>query len=581
MTSLNRDIANSIGIAVSNDTITDTGEVSGGGGAESYATTGDLPTAGNEVGDQAFVTGNDRLYIWSGAGWYNIALINNTPTINRILDSDNDSNWTSFALNTDGSASTITIVATDPEGFDVTYTTTTDSGFDGLATVSGDSSVFTITPLSEDSATETTGTITFKASDGVNIASTIRTFTLQFRTDWSSFTKELIDADDLSNFGQNGTSDYLGSSVELGRTTGNIALVGEYGYDQGYASYGTNYLLTYDGAAWSSQRINHGLSNHEYKFGSAANGNFMSKDEQHFWIFGLDNGSNPSSNCGNIQYWYLNSGTWTKGVRYNGSANNMMLGSNLWMNDDGTHMVASEHGYNSFEGRVRQWTRSGTTWTEQSNIRVSGASTYDYFAYQLAVSPNFDYATVTYGPNGHSTRQFKNYSISGTTWTLDNTQTMSQAGVPTNRYIQTDSYGASFRTDENYTTLICLLLDTSSPYHRRIGVFHRDATNNTWDFATELTRQQTDQHYYRAAISPDGLEILQIPATWRHATTGTIERYSRDSVTSTSWTYTAMTVDFEPSEISMTADKILVGSRDYSKANNSMTGSGGIQFLYA
>ena len=138
MPSLNRDIANSIGVAVENDVITETGEVSGG--VSTYATTDDLPTVGNETGDQAFVTGNDRLYIWSGAGWYNIALINNTPTINRILDSDNDSDWTSFALNTDGSTSTITIVATDPEGFDVTYTTTTDSGFDGLATVSGDSS---------------------------------------------------------------------------------------------------------------------------------------------------------------------------------------------------------------------------------------------------------------------------------------------------------------------------------------------------------------------------------------------------------------------------------------------------------
>lgn len=180
MPSLNRDIANSIGVAVENDVITETGEVSGG--VTSYSTINDLPTAGNEVGDQAFVTGNDRLYIWSGAGWYNIALINNTPTINRILDSDNDSDWTSFALNTDGSTSTITIVATDPEGFDVTYTTTTDSGFDGLATVSGDSSVFTITPLSEDSATETSGTITFRASDGINIASAIRTFTLSFVT---------------------------------------------------------------------------------------------------------------------------------------------------------------------------------------------------------------------------------------------------------------------------------------------------------------------------------------------------------------------------------------------------------------
>lgn len=578
MPSLNRDIANSIGVAVENDVITETGEVSGG--VSTYATTGDLPTTGNSEGDQAFVTGNDRLYLWTGAGWYNIALVNNAPTIDRVLDSDNDSDWTSFALNTDGSTSTITLVATDPEGFDITYTATTDSNFDALASISNDSSVFTITPKSSDSATQTSGSITFTASDGISVASAIRTFTLQFRTDWSSFTKELIDADDLSNFGQNGTGDYLGSFVELGRTTGNIAIVGEYGYDQGYSNYGTNYLLTYNGTAWSSQRINHGLSNHEYYFGAAANGNFMSKDEQHFWIFGRDNGSNPSSNCGNIQYWYLNSGTWTKGVRYNGSANNLMLGANLWMNNDGTYMVASEHGYNNFEGRIRHWTRSGTTWTEQTNIRVSGAGQYDYSAYQVAVSPSFDYACATWGGNTYNEKEIKNYSISGSTWTLDNSQSMSDLGLPSNRYIHGQSYGASFRTDENYTTLVVPIADNASPYQRRIGVFHRDATDNTWEFATELTRQDTSQHYYRAVISPDGLEVLQIPQNGGHATSGTVERYSRDSVTSTTWTYTGMTVDFLPSELTMTEDKILLGSPNFSKTNNSMSGSGGVQFLY-
>lgn len=39
-----------------------------------------LPTSGNETGDQLFIEATNRLYIWNGSGWYNIALINTSPT---------------------------------------------------------------------------------------------------------------------------------------------------------------------------------------------------------------------------------------------------------------------------------------------------------------------------------------------------------------------------------------------------------------------------------------------------------------------------------------------------------------------
>ena len=197
MTSRNRDIANSIGLAVSNDTITNTGEISGGGGGtDTYSTPANLPTSGNEAGDQAFVSSNNRLYIWNGSGWYNIALINTNPSFTSSPDG-------SYVLAADETPTTITLVATDPEGLDITYTTTTDAGFDGLATVSNDSSVFTITPLSADSATTTSGNLTFKASDGVNIASAISEFTLIFAIENSRFTSLLTKA--AGNAGTNST----------------------------------------------------------------------------------------------------------------------------------------------------------------------------------------------------------------------------------------------------------------------------------------------------------------------------------------------------------------------------------------
>jgi hypothetical protein len=152
--------------------------IAAGAGTTVYATTAQLPVSGNNEGDQAFVSGNNRLYIWNGSGWYNIALINTNPSISSIADSDGVAG--PFFLSTEGIATTITIIATDPEGLPITYTAETDSAFNGIATIAQDSSVFTITPFSLDSAVGSSGSITFRASDGVNIASSVQSFTLSF-----------------------------------------------------------------------------------------------------------------------------------------------------------------------------------------------------------------------------------------------------------------------------------------------------------------------------------------------------------------------------------------------------------------
>ena len=56
-----------------------------GGSTEAYSSVDNLPTTGNEVGDQAFVSGNNRLYSWNGSGWSNIALINTNPSFDSTV----------------------------------------------------------------------------------------------------------------------------------------------------------------------------------------------------------------------------------------------------------------------------------------------------------------------------------------------------------------------------------------------------------------------------------------------------------------------------------------------------------------
>lgn len=179
--------------------------------ATNYNDIDSLPTSGNVVGEQALVLGDsstDRLYIWEGSAWYQIALIQNSPTFTTSPDD-------TYELATDGVTTTvITLAATDPEGFPVTFSAVTNVGFDSIATVSQDSSVFTVTPFSKDSAgVSRSGTITFKASDGISVASAISTFTISFAVENSNFTEVHLKAS-----GNNGNNTNINDASSHNRT---------------------------------------------------------------------------------------------------------------------------------------------------------------------------------------------------------------------------------------------------------------------------------------------------------------------------------------------------------------------------
>jgi len=146
-------------------------------GTENYSDINSLGV-GTNIGQKAFIQETNRLYIWNGTGWYNIALLNDTPT----WDSGGQPN-SSYLLNT-GTPPSDTIInlsASDPEGFPITYSYLKSSSMDSIATVSQDSSVFTISPKTQAQAPSGgSGTINFKASDGINILNQESSFTLVF-----------------------------------------------------------------------------------------------------------------------------------------------------------------------------------------------------------------------------------------------------------------------------------------------------------------------------------------------------------------------------------------------------------------
>jgi len=163
----------------------------GAAGADGSATvvanvTALLALSSPAAGDQAFVTATNTLYFYNGSGWYKIALINTNPSISGAN--------ATYDLAIDGTATTVTIVATDPEGIPITYSIASDTS-GNIATVAqgtgASTNVWTITP-STNTAHAGTFSLTFRASDGVNIATAASSFTLQFKVVNSKYTTALI-----------------------------------------------------------------------------------------------------------------------------------------------------------------------------------------------------------------------------------------------------------------------------------------------------------------------------------------------------------------------------------------------------
>ena len=174
-------------------------------GTATYSSSDTLPTSATN-GDQALVTSTNRLYIFTNGGWYNIALVNTSPYFTTSPNA-------SYELSNTGAQTNIEILAVDSEGINITYSTVADSDFSTFATITKDSDNgrrFTIT-VDSDQSVGATGTVTFRASDGVNIASALSTFSIEFLVTNSNYTVLLLKAD------SDGTNNQVDAS-SIGRT---------------------------------------------------------------------------------------------------------------------------------------------------------------------------------------------------------------------------------------------------------------------------------------------------------------------------------------------------------------------------
>lgn len=382
---------------------------SGGGGVTTYSAIGDLPLTGNSAGDMAYVSGNNRLYINNGTGWYNIALVNTNPSITSVQDAN--SNTTPFTLETDGTATVITITASDPEDVPLTYSYSVTAGSltnggGTTATVTqgtgSNTNVFTVTPsTNEDYAGSFT--LTFTASDGINQATSANVFSLQFSIPNLQYTTLLLQADASSSDNQADASTNNLTITETGNVTSTA--FSPY-HPKGYSRYhnaatsryhtGSSADFDLNGNDWSYEGWIYVPESHtlgSYIRGFGLGPNWANSKSFHILIKDNDNSGNICaawSDAGGLGRKLISSTAFEKGqwnhLAVCKSGNSIGLfynGTRIASNDSYSLEVASGDTY-AYVGHTGTNTEGFVGYTRDVRL-VNGSSAYDASASSITV----------------------------------------------------------------------------------------------------------------------------------------------------------------------------------------------------
>jgi len=152
---------------------------SSGSTVTTYSSNTVFPSSGNANGALAFSNSTGDLFVWNGSQWDKIAHgVDESPVILSEPVS-------SVTLNADGSNSSVTMLATDPEGFTITYGIAYNNATNSLpaqlisAPTISSNGVYTFTPTSNTSL-EGSFKARLSASDGANITTRLVDFDLAF-----------------------------------------------------------------------------------------------------------------------------------------------------------------------------------------------------------------------------------------------------------------------------------------------------------------------------------------------------------------------------------------------------------------
>ena len=462
-------------------------------GAVVYANPDLLPLTGNSAGDMAYVTSTNRFYINNGTGWYSVGLVNNNPSITSVQDAS--SGTTPFSLATDGTATVITVTASDPEEVPLTYTHSVTGSLNGTTVVQGtgaNSNVFTVTPHASNASSFT---VTFSASDGINTGTSDAAFSLSFGwagTQQAELTDTSGGAWDLlgKGVGIDGSTAIVGSGAneafvftksgstwsQQQKITNSASLFGyaadvsgDYAVVGAYAA-GTAYVYYRSGTTWSLQATLTGTSGTYFGWSVAIDGDTV--------VVGAPEEDTTASNSGAI-YVYTRSGTtWSlqgSMIKASDASGSSHLG--YAVDIDGDNIIAGAYKDNTNFGAAYVFTRSGTTWSQQQKLTSTNPSSgFNKSSEQFGVSVGISGNTCAVGAWFENTT----HNDSGAVWMFDRSGTT--WGTPTklkaSDVAASDRFGCSVAIDGNGMVAGALYEDTTADGAGQAYLFSR--SGSTW-----------------------------------------------------------------------------------------------------
>ena len=492
-------------------------------GTTVYDSIGALPSTGLTSGDQAFVesagaAGTSRLYISNGNGWYNVALINATPRL--TLSSEG-----TIALATDGSATTITMTALDSDNASDNLTLSVESGGDlfKFATVSQDSSVVTITPRSSDSATalgfDGSATLTFKATDGISIASVQNTFTLSFGPDWTATqSQHRIPNPDGTAY------DYYGHRVDINDDGTRFVVMSSTGGE----------VEVYQGSAasWTQEYKNtEGSMGNSTQPGDVA----MSADGSIIAV-GKPYAAQGGSERGEIVVRTRSGSTWSNAsgsptLAASDKSNSAKLGRSIDISGDGNYIIAGAPNETSNTGAAYVFYQGSThTWAQQAKITATGGTTSEQFGVDVDIDADGTRAIIGAWKEDNSSNS-EDYGAAyifkrtGTSWAQE-------ARIVSSDIALDDEFGntvAINSTDGSVAVVGAHLEDTGGDMAGAAYIFKR--TGTSWAQDAKIVADDAaayDIYGWRVAISADGSHVF-VTAQLENSNQGKIYVYKNTS----------------------------------------------------
>ena len=312
-------------------------------------------------------------------------------------------------------------------------------------------------------------------------------------------------------------NDRFGISVSLS-SDGSTALVGAYGKS---SSTGAAYIFTRSGSTWTQQSIltaSDGVAG-DY-FGISVS---LSSDGSTALV-----GAHTKSSSTGAAYIFTRSGsTWTQQsilTASDGVAGDY-FGCSVSLSADGSTALVGAHTKSTNTGAAYIFTRSGSTWTQQSILTASDAATSDYFGWSVSLSG--DGSTALVGAYGKSTNTGAAYIFtkSGSTWTQQSILTASDA-------VASDYFGYSVSLSADGSTALVGAYGKSS---QTGAAYIFTKSGSTWPQQSKLTASDAATSDYfgcSVSLSADGSTAL-IGAFRKSSQTGAAYIFTRSGST---WT---------------------------------------------